>query len=273
MTTWPKSSWAQRAAMRTIGKHLMRYMREPYWAFSAASPRDAARLYAKTWRHHVANWRGASRDDESAFDVCVDTGAGRLTPVRLRAVGGDVSILYEVFAEQAYRLPDHLLPPASAKIVLDCGAHIGLTALYFAERYPNARVIAVEANPINFALLCQNVKANPRIVPIHAAVYSAAGTVKIGTSGPGMLHAIGSTGIDVPAVTLDGIRAQCGIETIDLLKIDIEGAEKEVFRAGIGSVRAIAAELHGDYTEDNFAADILPLRPLRRSINDVIFAV
>jgi methyltransferase FkbM-like protein len=77
----------------------------------------------------------------------------------------------------------------------------------------------------------------------------------------------------VRSTTLNTLREGFGFSTIDLLKIDIEGMESEVLGGDIGSVRAIAAELHGSYTDADFARDVAP-RTCRRSPGaDPIIAV
>jgi FkbM family methyltransferase len=224
-------------------------------------------------RHHVANWRKSARNDASQFSVTLHLGAPKPSTVRLRAVGGDITILYEVFAEQAYWIPDTALPTGSVAQIVDCGAHIGLTALYFAYRYPRARIVAIEPSPTNFELLLANTVHEPRIVAIQACVSDRAGVSRISLDGPGWGHRIGSTGTEVVALTLQNIRESCGIDTIDVLKLDVEGAEKAVLASGVGNTRVIAAELHDDYTIERFARDVAPRRVATRKGHDPVFAL
>ncbi len=71
---------------------------------------------------------------------------------------------------ESYRIDDDVVDPAAVHTIIDCGANIGITALYFAARYPNARIYSVEPDPSNFAILKQNVASELRITPINAAV-------------------------------------------------------------------------------------------------------
>ena len=167
------------------------------------------------------------------------------------------------------------MAPESVRVVVDCGAHIGLTALYFANRYPRARVIGIEPSPTNFRLLQQNTRQEPRIVPVQAAISDRSGTACVNTDGP----RAGATRQAAPLAARSSKRsrsttsaARFGIDGIDLLKLDVEGAERAVLAAGIGKVRAIAAELHEPYTLDRFARDVAPMRVATRPGHDTVIA-
>lgn len=269
---WPQRGRAAAQILEPSIRTLSRYLREPLWAARSADPATAAVLLAHTLRHHFANWLGLPRGDGESFSVRLDLGGAAPSLVGLRTSAGDPSILYEVFAERAYEIADADLPPQSVKTVVDCGAHIGLTALYFAHRYPNALVIAVEPNPGNFRLLISNTASEPRIRPVQACIADRSGVGRIGTSGPGWGHRIGADGVEVPALTLQDIRGRFGVDAIDLLKVDIEGAEKDLFAGGVGSVRVIAAELHGDYSVECLARDVAPLEVRGRRGQDTVLA-
>jgi hypothetical protein len=88
------------------------------------------------------------------------------TTLTLRPFAGDLFVLYEVLAFNAYHIASSLLLPDDVRIVVDCGANIGITSLFLAARYPRAKILSVEPHPENFALLKANVAAVPRIVPI-----------------------------------------------------------------------------------------------------------
>lgn len=137
----------------------------------------------------------------------------------------------------------------SPRVIVDAGAHIGMASIGFARRYPRASIFAVEPEPANFALLCRNVSAYRQIVPIQAAIWKEDGEVCLGHS---EAHPKGAFQIAedgerrVRAITIGTLMREMRIEFIDLLKMDIEGAEKEVFEAcdWIGKVGTIAIELH-----------------------------
>jgi FkbM family methyltransferase len=124
-----------------------------------------------------------------------------------------------------------------------------MASLLFARKYPMAKIIAVEPEPANFAALVRNVSSYKNIVPVQAALWKEDGSVKLGKSAahPKGAFAIAEGGARrVRAVTMETLMKETGISTIDFLKVDIEGAEKEVFQNStwIKDVRVIAIELH-----------------------------
>lgn len=150
------------------------------------------------------------------------------------------------------------------QVILDCGAYTGLSAAYFANRFPDARVIAVEPGKDNFDLLLKNVSAFKNVEAVNAALWSESGSLNVTDPGrgawgltvsePGELNGAdaesglkASIGSAVPALTVTDIMRDHQIDRIDLLKLDIEGSEKEVLSAAspwIDRVEAMAVELH-----------------------------
>jgi FkbM family methyltransferase len=168
-------------------------------------------------------------------------------------------------AREAYAIPHRFLDPDRVHTIVDCGANTGITALYFATKYKHARIISIEPDPDNFNVLKQNVAGHDRIEPIWAAVVGRAGPVHLTQNRPAYGNAVqcgdlpGPT-IEVPGHTISALCEAHGIQSIDLLKIDIEGAEKEVFLAPVflPAVGVVAIELHAPYGLSEFTNDIAP---------------
>src|SRR5712691_9857216 len=135
--------------------------------------------------------------------------------------------------------------------ILDCGANIGLASIYFKQRYPNARITAFEADPALAAICRRNLAAHgASAVEINdVAVWVGEGSIEFICEGAdsGAIASLGlpvaGTLTHVPAVRLrDWLN-----ERVDLLKLDIEGAELPVLedcRDRLHNIRAMTIELH-----------------------------
>jgi FkbM family methyltransferase len=173
-------------------------------------------------------------------------------PFRLRLMTSDILTYKQVFVKLEYKL-EPVKPP---RTILDAGANIGLSSIYFANRFPEAKIFAVEPERSNFSLLEKNSTRYANIVPIHAALWNENADVEIIDPGYGkwgfQTHGVGrqSTGQvchKVRGVTVDKLMEDYGIDHIDILKMDIEGAEREVFRdvaKWIKKVGILVIELH-----------------------------
>jgi len=171
-------------------------------------------------------------------------------PLWLRLGTTDVAVFDEVVIRGEY----DFAAPRSASTIVDVGANIGVTSAWYAARYPGCRVLAVEPEPANFATLQRNVANRPEVTPVRGALCGSSGLVALVDAGTGawgfQLAAVnGSAQTDqtVRAVTLTELFDEHNLDWVDLLKIDIEGAERDVFMgdlAALDRVGAIAVELH-----------------------------
>jgi FkbM family methyltransferase len=172
-------------------------------------------------------------------------------PVTIRIGTTDLSVLRQVLSECQY---DAKLPSAPRRIV-DAGANIGLAAVFFANKYPQSEIVAVEPDESNFGLLTKNTKLYSNIYPVLGALWRQEG--KLSLVDPGSGHhgfqtiEVGSSVVSgrrhVEAFTVNTLMTRMNWRLVDLLKMDIEGAEKEVFEtsdAWMGSVGACMVELH-----------------------------
>jgi FkbM family methyltransferase len=141
---------------------------------------------------------------------------------------------------------------SAAPRILDCGANVGVASLFFTRTYPNARITAYEADPSLFAILVANLRANGAInvEPVHAAIWKQTGTLAFRSDGSdsGMIEslpaAVEGRTVTVPSLRLRDVLDQ---EPIDLLKLDIEGAEDIVLEdcePVLRRVRALVMDLH-----------------------------
>jgi FkbM family methyltransferase len=140
--------------------------------------------------------------------------------------------------------------------ILDAGAHIGCSSIYYALKYPGARIVAIEAEGANFRQLCLNVGKIPAIRPVHAAVFHQSGQVVVTNPGDQPWEfRVGAPTSATPAgnsliraMTIGELIQFSGFPRLDILKLDIEGAEREVFENDAPSwlrlVRRMTVELH-----------------------------
>lgn len=169
-------------------------------------------------------------------------------PLHLRLKTSDLPTLQKIWRDEEYAIALNTEP----KFIIDGGANIGIAAIYFATKFPNAKVIAIEPEPSNFALLEKNTKPYPNITAIRAALWKENGEVPLVDPGQGQwsfqTRSDGPNEIGkVPALTVDEVMRSFGASTIDVLKLDVEGAEKEIFEhasAWIGKVGVIMVETH-----------------------------
>ncbi|HWA29270.1 MAG TPA: FkbM family methyltransferase [Lacunisphaera sp.] len=177
--------------------------------------------------------------------------AGLKHPIHLRIGTTDPAVYRQVLVEQQY---DVGIQPAPQSII-DAGANIGLSAVFFANRYPAARIVAIEPMDENFAMLKKNIAPYPQITAFKGALWKETGRICLFDSGEGhhgFQTRAAETGAPeqagmVQATTVDALMKEMKLTELGLLKIDIEGSEKEVFEnsaSWIGSVQAIMAELH-----------------------------
>ena len=137
----------------------------------------------------------------------------------------------EIFAEHCYRIPDR-----GTMTIIDCGANIGVSTIWFATYYPLARVIAYEADPAIFHALQMNISSlglDDRVSIHNQAVWTNNQGVRFvcegGASGRIASTDSGSAGrptVQVSSQSIVDIVRSCN--RIDLLKLDIEGSESEV---------------------------------------------
>ena len=172
----------------------------------------------------------------------------KFPPLILRPGTTDPHVFLQVFFSRHFL---HLKPA----LIVDGGAYAGYSALWFAWKYPHARVIAIEPEESNYRVLAENVRPYPRITALHRALWPEQARLEVVAAGSGHwgfrteAAAIASLetvqAVTIPDLLKDG-------ERIGILKLDIEGAERELFSGDcswIDQVDAIIIELHGPACE------------------------
>lgn len=179
-------------------------------------------------------------------------------PIYLRTNSSDIPTFQGVFTYKEYEV-DLKFDPQN---IIDAGANIGLAAIYFANRYPKSRIVSIEPEKSNFSVLERNTRDYGNIRPIKNALSKQSRQViNIVDNGHGNWGFITesiemSQGKNVAdfaeTITIEDIMKQHDMEYIDILKVDIEGAEKEVFEGNyqywLPKTRCLMVELHDRLT-------------------------
>lgn len=178
-------------------------------------------------------------------------------PFYIRNNTSDVYVYSEIIESLEY----NFIASQEPKVIIDAGGNIGLTAIYFARKYPSAKIISIEPEENNFKLLKENTKNYDNIIPLQLALWYKVGEIILldtGLDNWGFMtedsanyHKINTPMIQkkhtVKTITIEGLLNDYNIDMIDILKLDIEGAEKEIFEnhdLWIDRVRSIIVELH-----------------------------
>lgn len=163
----------------------------------------------------------------------------------IRPGTADQDAYSEVFVARQYDVDS-----GDSRFIVDAGAHIGHASVFFASKYPQATVVAIEPEASNFALLLANTKRYPNIKPIQAGLWGRRVPLRIqdlSVATWSFRVAEDPSSGDIRAITIEDILSEFNVSQIDLLKIDIEGSELEVLNSAqtwIGSVRNLIVELH-----------------------------
>lgn len=140
--------------------------------------------------------------------------------------------------------------------ILDAGANIGSSSIQFALKYPNCKILAIEPEECNFKILQMNTEPFDNIVCVQAGLWGSEMKREIrnrdtGHWGYTLMDSVAKTtsltGQEINCITVPQIMSEHDVDSIDILKMDIEGGEIDVFKTSsdwIDSVKIITIELH-----------------------------
>lgn len=173
--------------------------------------------------------------------------------------GGLVPLVLALWQKNEYGIGE-FYQPKPGDVVADIGAHIGLLTLLLLQKESRVQVLALEPSPENFACLAQNLaQFAPRrkIQPHNLAIGATFGRIRMGplpTNRSFDARTVPATTTDpgtVGAVPLEHLFELAGAEYFSFLKMDVEGAEAEVFASLDGAllnrIERLAIEYHDNY--------------------------
>jgi FkbM family methyltransferase len=179
----------------------------------------------------------------------------KFKPLIIRKNTSDEAVFQKIFLNKEYNLPIKIEP----ELIIDGGANVGYASIWFANKFPKAEIIAIEPENSNFNVLKKNTCNFPNIKLIKAGIWDKNTNLKINRS-----HFNWSGKWDfyvkackkkskntVKSITINQILKKSKHGEIDILKLDIEGAEKEIFsnnyKQWLDKVKILIIELHETY--------------------------
>jgi FkbM family methyltransferase len=169
--------------------------------------------------------------------------------ITLRPLSTDLLVFREIFLFKAYDVPME-----NVTTIIDGGANTGLSTIFFKRTFPDASIFAIEPDASNFEMLKKNVESVDRIVLLNAALWNKSAWIRVKEGGEGSSWTMEveecspSAPGALKSVTISEIMQQYGLAKIDLLKLDVESAEKEIFSTDFETwlplTRYLVVELH-----------------------------
>lgn len=206
------------------------------------------RLKAKkeivNWQEFLAVMKSGKDDDT----LLVKLKCG----IQISCRKNDLTMVAETWVLGDYKKAEEIsIKPGD--VVFDVGGHIGIFSLYAAHQ--GAKVYAFEPEASNYRKLQENIKLNNLEDRITALNYGLAGTsgvrrldISDNSGGHSLLTDVGSSFQDVAVKTFAEAANELTVKHIDLLKIDIEGGEYELFESlkdsELGMIKSIIGEFH-----------------------------
>jgi FkbM family methyltransferase len=177
-------------------------------------------------------------------------------PVLCRPHTSDIKVFSQIFIEREYSCLDEI---SNVNYIIDCGANVGYSSAYLLTRFPDAKIVCIEPDPSNFAMLEQNMAPyKSRVKLIRAGLWSHPTGLKFseqryrdgGEWGVQVRECSAVENPDLQAIDLGSVLQELDVPKISILKMDIEGAEAVVFSKNYESwlpcFDNIVIELHDD---------------------------
>ncbi|MGB3617607.1 MAG: FkbM family methyltransferase [Catalinimonas sp.] len=183
--------------------------------------------------------------------------------VILRYRTTDFKVYAQIFELNEYQpVLNHIDAPEEVEYIVDAGANVGYTSIWFSSKFPNARIIAIEPESGNYSTLVENVRLNgleDRIYPLQAGLWWQHEKLELDMDirkprewGFSLRKADeGASGKSTfQGMTLADIMIRYEFPHLDILKIDIEGAERYLLEdydraaALLADAKLTAVEIH-----------------------------
>jgi FkbM family methyltransferase len=184
-------------------------------------------------------------------------------PLFMRIGSSDREVLGQIFIEKEYES----IAVFSPRTILDLGANVGYSSAYFLSKYPAASVVAVEPDSGNYEICCRNLEPyGSRAKVVHGAAWPERSKLVVDrgawrdgrewTAQVTLAKEENASSEPVDGYDMPSLIGLSGATEIDLLKIDIEKSELELFSRNtenwLPRIRNLCIELHGPDCEAIF---------------------
>lgn len=150
--------------------------------------------------------------------------------IYIRTTPCDLQVFTQIFILKEYATGAE----KEINTIIDCGANIGLASLFFISKFPKVRIVAIEPEENNFKMLERNLAHYKNVTCIKKAIWDKPASLQI------INHTRGDAGFiikespalltgNIEAISINEIINEFHLDNIDILKIDIEGSEEQVF--------------------------------------------
>jgi len=182
-------------------------------------------------------------------------------PIKLRILTSDWNVLEDIFLSNQYNDPsrfhgdrllnyyNRIVAEGLVPLIIDCGANVGLSSIWYAKKFPKAKIVAIEPDPENFSILRENVSYYKNIVALNFGVSDSSEPLSMGNanSEPWARVTEPDKSGTIRAIRIDDVVSSFQMCTPFILKIDIEGFEYKLFDVAeewIGLFMLIVVEIH-----------------------------
>jgi FkbM family methyltransferase len=181
--------------------------------------------------------------------------------ISVRCYSSDLNVFQQVFFENEYQDLINVIQEDKIRIntIIDCGANIGLSSVYFHLHYPQAKICAIEPLESNYQLVIENLEMNNiNSEVILGAIWNTKTKLGLnfnfrdGKEWSTTTNPLTDEG-EIETYTIGELMQIMNFSSIDLLKIDVEGAEKQIFDKTISDLdflsktNVIVIEIHDEF--------------------------
>jgi FkbM family methyltransferase len=222
----------------------------------------------RTRRHEIKQFTDfgfAVNEDENGYNISQNE-----TDLYIRKNSSDVAVFNQVYLCGEYQTLINLLSLnyVSPSVIIDAGSNIGLASAQFKKAFPHSTLFAFEPDPENFKQLQLNLRNFTNCTLMQKAIWNTDTTLYLdnnfrdGLDWSRSVSPHNTTKNPVEAVSINSVIKSYDIDTIDLLKIDVEGSEATIFQLAsdvtfLQKTKVIAIEIHDEFNCRDNIYDIL----------------